>query len=1074
MSEQRRLVSVIFADVVGSTALAEELDAEDVRVIFTRYYALANEVVIAHGGIVAKLLGDGVLAVFGVPVAHGDDAQRALDAALSLRDVVSRDAALQRLQLRIGVNTGEVLANEDATGEIIGDAVNVASRVAAAAGEGEILAADVTHRAAAAIAYGDSRLITAKGKSQPVRVWPVAGHTAVPGVATPFIGRVDDLAQLELVARRAFRERRPHLVTVTAPPGTGKSRLAREFRARLPAEATYAYAHCPPYGETLAFGPLRELLVDIVGMSPEAPPEDVRRQVAAVLDGPDAPRDAMLIALTVAPEASPSDQDRDGIVAAWRRLLVQVSVKRPLLVVLEDLHNASDSLLDLLEQIAQPTVEAALVVLCLARPELLQRRAGWGGGLRNSLNLSLDPLPDADIAALVARLLEVEPPPALRDLVVDRAAGNPFFAEELVRSLLERGPIDLSDPNAVARALRALPETVQATLLARIDLLPADERGVLQSAAVVGRSFGASVLRVVCDIPGSAIDEALGRLVEHEFVSRLSEGEYAFRNGLVRDVAYGMLPRARRAHDHALIAQRVQATAGERTDELASSIGMHYLEATRLRRASAVPVRIEGADEEEIRSSAVRWLGRASRANLAGAAWSEALIQLQDAMSVSNEGERVGLLTQLGESSAGGDVGWDAYAEAERLWRAHGLTDPATGARILVGMLLMLFRAGVSISPDRLPDARARERIAEEALGLARRSGDELILAPALITHASLERARPERTKASLEAAREETAQAAAILERRASWSLWSTALDSWAAIVGDLGDLVEADAIATRRLAHADVMPAMERAHANWTIPIYAMALGDIERARVHVERALSEPIFANSRLADNVIAGELFLVSWRAAAHWMLGAWDDAIADAREETTQIAPRAPEGPVRSLYRDAGCAALYVARRRESDDLVAEFGPLLRRWCDDERSRALLGDDPTLLDVALDTVESAGIDTWQVERSLSLLAAYGRVPVPAARLDALIAYAEPRRLRPLLAQLLRLRSRARSSADDARRAHEILVECGKRADAALAGVELAALGDRSLLAAARAELERLGDRRGLAAVEALS
>ncbi|MEK7863481.1 MAG: AAA family ATPase, partial [Chloroflexota bacterium] len=806
MREHRRLVTVLFADVVGCTALAEELDAEDVRALLTRYYALAGQVVGAHGGIIAKLLGDGVLACFGIPAAHGDDAQRALDAALALREGVRTDSALQRLQLRIGVNTGEVLANEDASGEIVGDAVNVASRVASAAGEGEILAADSTHRSAPTITYGDPREIAAKGKSQPVRVWPVGGGaTERAASTTPFVGREDELAQLDLVARRAFRDRRPHLVTITAPTGIGKSRLAEEFRDRLTADVWYAHAHCPPYGQMLAFGPLRELLLELLELAVDASPEDVRSRLVAVL-GSESTRDAMLIGATVAPEGGLDEQERESVFAAWRSLIVRLASARPLLIVLEDLQYAAESVLDLIEQISRPGVEAPLLVVCLARPELLGRRDSWGGGRRNSLNLALEPLDDRQIALLVARLLEADPPVILRDRIVERAAGNPFFAEELVRSLLDRGPLDLRDVHAVERSLGALPETVQATVLARIDMLPAAERAVLQAAAVVGRSFDPSAVAVICELTAPAIDGAIAGLVERELIARAPDETLAFRSALVRDVAYGMLPRARRARDHALVARCLETTAGARLEELASLIALHYVEATKLRRASTVPIAIEGVDAESTRRSAVAWVSRAARNVAVAGMWSEAIMQLQEGLGVSaTDSERISLLTQLGEVSSGGDIGWDSIAEALRLWRAQSDADPAMGARIVVAMLQMLFRSGVSISPDRHPDAATQEHLAAEGLDLARRSGDELLLASALVTHAYLERSRGDRTRETLLAARAEAERAAQVLERRESWMMWSVAHDAWAAIEGDLGDLKRAREIALRRIGKID-----------------------------------------------------------------------------------------------------------------------------------------------------------------------------------------------------------------------------------------------------------------------------
>jgi len=1063
--EERRLVTLVFADVVGSTALAEELDAEDVRALLSRYYAIAHEVVEAHGGAVAKLLGDGVLAVFGVPMAHGDDAQRTLDASLALRGRVMREEALARLQLRIGINTGEVVATQDARGEIVGDAVNVAARVAAAAEPDQILAADATHRAARSFEYGDLREIVAKGKSQPVRTWPVLRREAERATGAPFIGREDDLAQLELTARRAFRDRRPHLVTITAPTGVGKSRLVAEFRQRLPVDSWHAHTHCPPYGAT-AFAPLRELLVELLGLSADAPADDIRRHVGAVLEEVEAPRDGVLIAATVAPDAKTDEQDRDRIFAAWRRLLERLATERPMLLVLEDLQWASDSLLDLIEHVVQLASPVPLLVVCLARPELLQRRPTWGGGRRNTINFALEPLGADDVARLVTSLLEAEPPRRLRDLIVERADGNPYFAEELVRALLERG-LDLKDPVAVDTALRALPETVQATVLARIDMLAPDERAVLQSGAVVGRSFDAQTLRVICQIDASGISAALERLVGRDLLTKSGEGAYAFGNALIREVAYGMLPRARRARDHAIVAQRLQTTAGERIEEFAALIGFHYLEATRLRRASAISIAIEGADEETTRAGAIIWLARSARANTTAGAWTEALAQLQDALGLATGDERIPLLVQLGETTAGGDVGWDALTEALRTWRASPDGDPAVGARIIVDMLIMQFRSGVSISPDRHPDEAALERLAAEALDLANRCGDELVQAAALVTHAYLERSREGRTAVSLRSARAEAERAAGILERHRDWQLWSIAIDAWAAIVGDLGDLRGGHDIAMLRIGRIDQLSTIERAHANWTMPLYKLALGDVDGAREHVLRALAEPVFTELREGSAALVGLVFMLSWRAATHWLLGRWDDVLNDARE-ALEATLRMVDDPTRSVYSHTGTAALYVARRRGREDLVLDLGPVLRRWVTDERARALLDDDPRHLEGALDRVMTAGIDTWQVERSVSLLAAY-RVAIAPERLDRLVADAETRGLRPLVAQLLRLRGRARSDAGDLRRAHALLTQMSMHADAALAAVELATLTrDAGLLDHAEAELSAIGDQRGLA------
>jgi hypothetical protein len=293
--------------------------------------------------------------------------------------------------------------------------------------------------------------------------------------------------------------------------------------------------------------------------------------------------------------------------------------------------------------------------------------------------------------------------------------------------------------------------------------------------------------------------------------------------------------------------------------------------------------------------------------------------------------------------------------------------------------------------------------------------------------------------------------------------------VDAWAAIVGDLGDLRGAHDIAIRRIEHLDELPGIERAHAHWTMPLYALALGELEAARDHIRRALAEPTFDSSKIDPNIRVGWVFLLSWRAAIAWLQGRWDDVLFDAREANAH-AQRMMDDATRSVYSHAGSAALYVARRRGRDDVASELGAVLRRWVDDERARAVLDDDPRHLQGVLDRVTTAGIDTWQVERSVSLLGAY-RVAVDASRLDPLVADAEARGLRPLLAQLLRLRGRSRSDAGDLRRARELLVQLGMRADAALATLELGTLTrDPALLDAAESDLVSLGDHRGLAQV----
>src|SRR5215472_5423271 len=395
MAEERKLVTILFADVTGSTALGEALDAEDVRTLMTRYYDHARRVVAEHGGTVEKFIGDAVMAVFGLTQAHGDDAERALASALALRDVVADDALLDgRFVLRMGVHTGQVIATDDrARGDFLvtGDAVNVAARLEQHAQPGEIVASRRTADAArAAFLFGRRRLVTARGKSRRLEVYPLAGPRPARLVGRPpLVGRRRELAQLDLLREAVLEERRPQLVSIVAPAGTGKTRLLEEFQARLDPADNFqvATARCLPYGDHLTYWPLRGLLEGLLGgtFSRE------RVSEAFVRAGQGAEDAARLADLVLAPlgierdsrDSRDGQSDRSSIFGAWRLLIEAVAHEAPRIVVFEDLHWASESLLDLVEHIMSPRTQAAVLLVALSRPELLDRRPEWGGGQRN-------------------------------------------------------------------------------------------------------------------------------------------------------------------------------------------------------------------------------------------------------------------------------------------------------------------------------------------------------------------------------------------------------------------------------------------------------------------------------------------------------------------------------------------------------------------------------------------------------------------------------------------------------------------------------------------------------------------
>src|SRR5712664_36546 len=559
-TEERRIVTVLFADMAGSTALGEELDPEEMRRLLARYYSIARECVEQHGGTVEKFIGDAVMAVFGLPTAHGDDPDRAVAAAVSMRDHIRADAHLSdRFAIRFGVSTGEVVASRDqSAGDflITGDATNVAARLQQYAEPWAILASDRTVRAANNFEFGDEIEVQARGKSSPVPARLVIGPRKAKAqrrVRLPLMGRENDLAQLQLVARRAVSERRPALVSVIAPAGVGKTRLVEEFMSWLPGlapDATVATAQCLPYGQQLTYWPMRQVIFTLTGTTEDTAPTGVREAIGIWLRDvgvENADRDARLIAATIG-EAGTEGVDKDLLFAAWRSALEATARRNPLVIVFEDLHWSSDSLLDLAEFVMQPRGDSAVLMIVLARPELLDRRPNWGGGRLNHLAIALEPLRETAIRDLVRLLLDTDAPDVI-ELVAERSEGNPFYAGELVRAYLDHG------------SLERLPDTVQATVLARLDLLPPMERRVLQLGSVFGRSFRAAGVAQLESGLASQIRELCENLVDRDLIRPAEGDHYSFRHILIQEVAYSTLPRSERSRLHAEAGRWVEAAS---------------------------------------------------------------------------------------------------------------------------------------------------------------------------------------------------------------------------------------------------------------------------------------------------------------------------------------------------------------------------------------------------------------------------------------------------------------------------------------------------------------------------------
>jgi class 3 adenylate cyclase len=591
--EERKVVTVLFADLVGFTSRAEELDPEDVRAILSRYYTRLRADLEAHGGAVEKFIGDAVMAVFGAPVAHGDDPERAVRAALAIRDSLEEmnqeDTRLD-LQLRIGVNTGEAivtLGSESSSGEgmVAGDVVNTAARLQTAAPQNGILVGQETYRATSRrILYEEVAPLDLKGKQEPVRAW-LAVAASSPGVdrprMAPLVGRVSELLVLRRIWEETFEANRPRLVTLLGPPGIGKSRLAAEFAAEIEQNGgRILTGRSMSYGTSGTYLAFRHQVKDLAGIFENDPPDLAHQKldqaVTAVLEADDAEEVAEHIALLIGLRAADVG-DRQVLFFSARRLVEALARQKPTLLVYEDVQWADSSLLDLVEHIASRVREVPLVMLALARPELLDSRPGWGSRLPSYSSIPLEPLGEEDSRELARELLRSHGENNA-DRLVATAEGNPLFIEELAASVSEG-----------AAAADKLPTSVRAIVSARIDALPATERSLVLDASVVGRIFWRRMLESL-GWESEALSDALDSLEQRDLIRRDptsrvgGDQQFSFKHALIRDVAYATLPRAKRRSRHAAVARFVEQDAGE-LDAVAAFLAHQWREAGDVDRA---------------------------------------------------------------------------------------------------------------------------------------------------------------------------------------------------------------------------------------------------------------------------------------------------------------------------------------------------------------------------------------------------------------------------------------------------------------------------------------------------------
>jgi len=722
--QERRLVTILFADVSGSTALGERLDPERLQEVLAAYFQAMREEIEAEGGTVEKFIGDAVMAAFGVPTAHEDDPSRALRAALRMRRRLERvNADLEKrfrvtLQIRTGVNTGEVLAATDPRpGEpmVTGDAVNVAARLEQTAEPGTVVVAERTARAARGFRFHELGPQDLRGKERPVPTVvledsaPERPERGVPGLHAPMVGREQELALLRTLFERSAAEGRPNLVTIYGDPGVGKSRLTAEFLAeaevRVPAP-TVVRGRCLPYGEGITYWPLAEILKGLAGVHDTDSPETTLERILAVgADlvtsnvASDPRKAAAALAYTVGvhdPEfsfdAAEPREVRAKIHAAWRSLFSALATRSPVIAVIEDIHWADGALLDLLEELADRVIGPVLLV-CPARPEVTKRRPGWGGGRRNVSSIALEPLSVEDADTLIGFLLAVEDlPRSVHARILERAEGNPFFLEEIVRHLIDEGSIvRAGDRWHAAPGIGdvEIPDTVQGVLAARIDLLEPVEKRALQRAAVVGRVFWPGPVGRLLNGDRDQLRETLERLQDRELVlSRLTsaiagEPEFIFKHVLTRDVAYESLPRRDRATAHSAVAEWIEATTGERRDEFAELLAYHYEEAHHSQREDSLG---DTDALERLRTKAFETLMQASENARRRFAVAKAAALAERASALAREPlERAQALEQVGMVAMNdyrGDLAHASFGEAADLRARHHSDDRLAIARV--------------------------------------------------------------------------------------------------------------------------------------------------------------------------------------------------------------------------------------------------------------------------------------------------------------------------------------------------------------------------------------------------------
>jgi DNA-binding SARP family transcriptional activator/tetratricopeptide (TPR) repeat protein len=699
LPEERKVVSVLVVDL-GDFATPNLADPEDLRAALQPFHAAAKREIERHGGTVERLIGDRLMAVFGAPVAHEDDPERAVRAALAIRDWVREQGVNPRL--RIAVNTGVALVSVDSgarEGEAIaaGDVVNTTQRIVVGTSVDGVFVGEQTHRVTReAIEYREASLVVATGKSEPTLVWEALEARSRVGAdllrehRAPLVGRERELDLLRSALARVREERSPQLVTLVGVPGIGKSRLVFELFEEIDQARdliTWRQGRCLPYGDGVSFWALGEAVKAQAGiLESDTPAQASEKLAAAVAASVEDASEREWFKTRLAPLVgaqlveAPGTAERAESFTAWRRFLEGLADTRPLVLVMEDLHWADEGLLDFVDELADRVRDTPLLMLCTSRPELLERRPGWGGGKANALTISLPPLSDDETASVVRAASDDRVPAEAEKALLERAAGNPLYAEQFARALGEAG------------SFVELPETVHGIIAARLDALSSEEKELLQNAAVVGKVFWLGALEAIGGGSRRRAEELLYGLERKEFVQQARrpsiarEAEYMFQHVLLRDVAYEQIPRLVRVAKHRAAAQWIELVAEDRVTDHAEILAHHYAHALELVRAA------ESADDTNaLEAPARRFLVMAGdRAFAIDAPSAEAYYRQALELFAPGQPDRASVLTKAAEAA------WQTgrfatakqhYEEAIRELRAHG--NPLGVAEAMVSLSLV-------------------------------------------------------------------------------------------------------------------------------------------------------------------------------------------------------------------------------------------------------------------------------------------------------------------------------------------------------------------------------------------------